>query len=128
MSEPTKILLDESELPRRWYNVLADLPSPPPPVLHPGTLQPVGPAGPAADGGPADMKRTNDDSRRVGMQPEAVMKYVEQRPSRLQPDPSGAACRCYATARPVPATVPAAFPSAEIAQEANCSAKIDSAP
>jgi tryptophan synthase beta chain len=41
--EPTKILLDESELPRRWYNVLADLPAPPPPVLHPGTLQPVGP-------------------------------------------------------------------------------------
>src|SRR5690606_29538821 len=26
-----------------WYNVLADLPSPPPPPLHPGTLQPVGP-------------------------------------------------------------------------------------
>jgi tryptophan synthase beta chain len=39
----TKITLDESEIPRRWYNVLADLPSPPPPVLHPGTLQPVGP-------------------------------------------------------------------------------------
>ena len=43
MTVPTKILLDESELPRRWYNVLADLPSPPPPVLHPGTMQPVGP-------------------------------------------------------------------------------------
>src|SRR3954470_18504978 len=43
MGEPTKILLEESELPRRWYNLLADLPSPPPPVLHPGTRQPVGP-------------------------------------------------------------------------------------
>jgi tryptophan synthase beta chain len=43
MSEPTKILLDEAEMPRRWYNVTADLPSPPPPVLHPGTFQPVGP-------------------------------------------------------------------------------------
>jgi tryptophan synthase beta chain len=46
MSDPqqaTKITLDESEIPRRWYNLLADLPSPPPPVLHPGTLQPVGP-------------------------------------------------------------------------------------
>jgi tryptophan synthase beta chain len=40
---PTKILLDESEQPTQWYNVLADLPEPPPPVLHPGTLQPVGP-------------------------------------------------------------------------------------
>jgi tryptophan synthase beta chain len=45
MSEPqrTKIILDESEQPTRWYNLLADLPVPPPPVLHPGTLQPVGP-------------------------------------------------------------------------------------
>ncbi len=43
MAEPTKILLDESELPRRWYNLLADLPSPPPPALHPGTKEPVGP-------------------------------------------------------------------------------------
>jgi tryptophan synthase beta chain len=40
---PTKILLDESELPRQWYNLIADLPSPPPAVLHPGTLAPVGP-------------------------------------------------------------------------------------
>ncbi|HEV7205524.1 MAG TPA: TrpB-like pyridoxal phosphate-dependent enzyme [Jatrophihabitans sp.] len=39
----TKILLDESEQPTRWYNLLADLPTPPPPVLHPGTLEPVGP-------------------------------------------------------------------------------------
>jgi tryptophan synthase beta chain len=44
MSSETKILLSEREIPRRWYNLLADLPSPPPPVLHPGTLQPVGPA------------------------------------------------------------------------------------
>ncbi len=39
----TKILLPEDELPTRWYNVLHDLPTPPPPVLHPGTGQPVGP-------------------------------------------------------------------------------------
>jgi tryptophan synthase beta chain len=38
-----KIVLDESEMPTRWYNLIADLPSPPPPPLHPGTLQPVGP-------------------------------------------------------------------------------------
>jgi tryptophan synthase beta chain len=42
-ASPTRIQLDESELPTRWYNLLHDLPSPPPPVLHPGTLQPVGP-------------------------------------------------------------------------------------
>ena len=39
----TKILLDESEMPTQWYNLIADLPTPPPPPLHPGTLQPVGP-------------------------------------------------------------------------------------
>jgi tryptophan synthase beta chain len=39
----TKFLLDESQLPRRWYNIRADLPTPPQPVLHPGTGQPVGP-------------------------------------------------------------------------------------
>jgi tryptophan synthase beta chain len=38
-----KILLTEDEMPTRWYNVLHDLPTPPPPVLHPGTGQPVGP-------------------------------------------------------------------------------------
>jgi tryptophan synthase beta chain len=39
----TKILLDESRMPTQWYNIVPDLPSPPPPPLHPGTLQPVGP-------------------------------------------------------------------------------------
>jgi tryptophan synthase beta chain len=40
----TKYLLDESRMPRFWYNIQADLPKPLPPVLHPGTLQPIGPA------------------------------------------------------------------------------------
>ena len=43
MSETIKYLLDETHIPKRWYNLMADLPSPPPPVLHPGTLKPVGP-------------------------------------------------------------------------------------
>src|SRR3978361_1082866 len=38
-----QITLAESDLPTRWCNVLHDLPTPPPPVLHPGTGQPVGP-------------------------------------------------------------------------------------
>ncbi len=40
---PTKILLDESEQPTQWYNVVADLPEPMAPPLHPGTREPVGP-------------------------------------------------------------------------------------
>ena len=38
-----KITLDESEMPTTWYNIIPDLPEPPPPPLHPGTLAPVGP-------------------------------------------------------------------------------------
>jgi tryptophan synthase beta chain len=40
----TKILLTEKEMPTQWYNIQADLPEPLPPVLHPGTGQPIGPA------------------------------------------------------------------------------------
>jgi tryptophan synthase beta chain len=36
-------LLDEDQMPTTWYNVIPDLPSPPPPPLHPGTHEPVGP-------------------------------------------------------------------------------------
>jgi len=43
LTQTTKYLLDESQLPRSWYNIAADLPQPAPPVLHPGTLQPIGP-------------------------------------------------------------------------------------
>src|SRR5437899_11407422 len=39
-----KFQLDEKDLPTHWYNIQADLPVPPPPVLHPGTGQPIGPA------------------------------------------------------------------------------------
>ena len=38
-----KFLLDEDQIPTSWYNIVPDLPEPLPPVLHPGTKQPVGP-------------------------------------------------------------------------------------
>ena len=44
MTDTVKYLLDETHIPKYWYNLVADLPVPPPPVLHPGTHQPVGPA------------------------------------------------------------------------------------
>jgi tryptophan synthase beta chain len=43
MTDRTKFVLDETEMPTAWYNVVPDLPQPPPPPLHPGTGQPVGP-------------------------------------------------------------------------------------
>jgi len=40
----THINLSQNDLPKRWYNIQADLPQPLPPTLHPVTKQPVGPA------------------------------------------------------------------------------------
>ena len=41
--DQAKIVLEEKELPRQWYNLLADIPTPPKPPLHPATRQPIGP-------------------------------------------------------------------------------------
>ena len=43
MSDTIKYSLEENEMPRAWYNLAADLPTPLPPVLHPGTKKPIGP-------------------------------------------------------------------------------------
>lgn len=40
----TKIFLDENEMPKKWYNIQADLKTPLSPPLHPGTGKPLGPA------------------------------------------------------------------------------------
>ncbi|MBI1846090.1 MAG: TrpB-like pyridoxal phosphate-dependent enzyme [Candidatus Rokubacteria bacterium] len=39
----TKFVLDEKDIPTRWYNIQADFKTPAPPVLHPGTGKPIGP-------------------------------------------------------------------------------------
>jgi tryptophan synthase beta chain len=43
MANQVKYVLQESDMPREWYNIIPDLPAPPPPPLHPGTREPVGP-------------------------------------------------------------------------------------
>ncbi|MDH4248243.1 MAG: TrpB-like pyridoxal phosphate-dependent enzyme [Deltaproteobacteria bacterium] len=43
MSKQVKFSLSEEDIPKAWYNVQADLPTPLPPVLHPGTGKPIGP-------------------------------------------------------------------------------------
>ena len=43
MSDQTRFILNETDLPKFWYNIAADSPVPPTPVLHPGTLEPVTP-------------------------------------------------------------------------------------
>jgi tryptophan synthase beta chain len=43
MTDQTRFLLNESDIPKFWYNINADSPVPPAPVLHPDTLEPVTP-------------------------------------------------------------------------------------
>ncbi len=43
MSDRTRYLLNETDLPKAWYNVNADMPVPPAPVLNPQTKEPVTP-------------------------------------------------------------------------------------
>ena len=43
MSDQVKFLLNEDDIPKDWYNIVADLPEPPAPVLHPGTGKAIGP-------------------------------------------------------------------------------------
>jgi len=43
MNNQTRFTLNESDLPRFWYNINADMPIPPAPVLHPVTMEPVTP-------------------------------------------------------------------------------------
>jgi tryptophan synthase beta chain len=43
MKQMNKFLLNENEMPTRWYNVHADMSNKTMPPLHPGTLQPIGP-------------------------------------------------------------------------------------
>jgi len=42
-TEQTRYILNEADLPKFWYNINADSPVPPAPVLHPGTMEPVTP-------------------------------------------------------------------------------------
>lgn len=41
--QETKITLSEKEIPRQWYNIMADMPNLPKPPLHPATQQPIKP-------------------------------------------------------------------------------------
>src|SRR6186997_738756 len=79
----TKFVLDESRIPRSWYNIAADLPEPPPPVLHPGTGQPIGP-GDLAPLFPMELsKQVVSTEREIEIPDEVRDAYALYRPSPL---------------------------------------------
>ena len=79
----TKVFLNESEMPRQWYNIVADLPTPMSPPLHPGTGQPVGPDD-LAPVFPMNLIEQEVSTERWIDIPEPVLdKYCLWRPSPL---------------------------------------------
>jgi tryptophan synthase beta chain len=82
-ADRTKFTLDEDRIPRAWYNIAADLPTPAPPVLHPGTGQPIGPADLAPLFPMELIKQVVSQDREIEI-PEAVRDaYRLYRPSPL---------------------------------------------
>src|SRR5436305_5645276 len=78
-----KYLLSEDEMPRVWYNILADVPRPPSPVLHPGTLQPVTPDD-LAPLFPMSLILQEVSTERYIEIPEPIRQvYMQRRPSPL---------------------------------------------
>ena len=81
--EFTKIVLDESEMPTQWYNIIPDLPSPPPPPLHPATHQPVGPEDLAPLFPMGLILQEVSSERYIDIPPEVLDVYRTWRPSPL---------------------------------------------
>lgn len=81
--ETRKIFLPESEIPRQWYNIAADMPTPMEPPLHPGTGQPVGPED-LAPIFPMPLIEQEVSQERFIDIPDAVLeKYLLWRPTPL---------------------------------------------
>jgi tryptophan synthase beta chain len=78
-----KYLLDEDRMPTSWYNIAADLPTPPPTVLHPGTQQPIGPADLAPLFPMALIMQEVSTERAIEIPEEVQAIYRQWRPSPL---------------------------------------------
>jgi tryptophan synthase beta chain len=82
-SDYHKVLLSEDEMPTAWYNVIPDLPAPPPPPLHPGTLQPAGPDDLAPLFPMALIEQEVSSERYIDIPGEVIDVYHLWRPSPL---------------------------------------------
>jgi len=83
MSDQLKYFLEESKMPKSWYNISADLPKPMDPPLHPGTLKPIGPDDLAPLFPMALIGQEVSQEREIEI-PEPVRKiYKQWRPSPL---------------------------------------------
>jgi len=83
MTENVKYLLDESRIPKAWYNIAADLPQPPPPPLHPATKKPASPDDLAAIFPPALIEQEVSTEREIEIPERVRQVYRLWRPTPL---------------------------------------------
>jgi tryptophan synthase beta chain len=81
--EQVKVLLQDREMPKKWYNIVADLPTPMKPPLHPGTGQPVTPGDLAAIFPMNIIEQEASGKRWIKIPEEVMQKYLLWRPSPL---------------------------------------------
>ena len=81
--ENRKIFLPESEIPRQWYNIMADMPTPMEPPLHPGTGQPAGPDDLAPIFPMPLIEQEVSQERFIDIPEEVLEKYLLWRPTPL---------------------------------------------
>ncbi len=83
MEKFKKIILSENEMPRQWYNIMADMPNKPLPPLHPATKQPVGPEDLAAVFPMELIKQEVSTERYIEIPDEVLDLYYNFRPSPM---------------------------------------------
>ena len=83
MKKSYRILLSEKEMPRQWYNIVADMPNKPLPPLHPATRQPIGPDALAAVFPMEIIKQEVSQERYIDIPDEVLDMYRIYRPSPL---------------------------------------------
>src|SRR5512134_23707 len=79
----TKITLSDKQIPKRWYNIMADMPNMPKPPLHPGTKQPVGPGDLTPIFPMALIEQEVSTKRWIDIPEEVMNLYTLWRPSPL---------------------------------------------
>ena len=84
MEKRKKFILPENELPTKWYNIVADMPNKPMPMLHPGTREPIKAEDlyPIFAKGLADQEMNQTDAW-IEIPEEVRDKYKIYRPSPL---------------------------------------------
>ncbi|MBN1364175.1 MAG: TrpB-like pyridoxal phosphate-dependent enzyme [Syntrophaceae bacterium] len=81
--EQVKVVLQDREIPKKWYNIMADMPTPMKPPLHPGTGKPVGPKDLAAIFPMNIIAQEVSGKRWIKIPEEVLQKYLLWRPTPL---------------------------------------------